>query len=45
MAEAIRISKQIGVEHQIDHSDGWSFPGPSTEVIWENEEHLGLWIT
>ena len=38
MAQAIKISGQFGVEHTIDHSDGWSFPGPDTHLVFEFED-------
>ena len=44
MKDIIQISGQLGVEHNIDHSDGWTFPGPFSELIWENQENLDLWI-
>ena len=40
MAEAIKLSGQFGVEHKIDHSDGWSFPGPDTQLIFEHEDYI-----
>ncbi|CAB4007443.1 Hypothetical predicted protein, partial [Paramuricea clavata] len=39
MAEAIKLSGEFGVEHNIDHSDGWSFPGPDTHLVQEDYEH------
>ena len=39
MAEAIKLSGEFGVEHNIDHSDGWSFPGPDTHLVQEDHEH------
>ena len=39
MEKAIELSGRLGVEHNIDHSEGWSFPGADTEVVWENEQH------
>ncbi|XP_028396624.1 mitochondrial fission process protein 1-like [Dendronephthya gigantea] len=39
MTEAIKLSGQFGVQHSIDHGDGWSFPGADTQLIFEHEDY------